>query len=187
MTKSIVNGGLYQHYKGMFYRVRSVCRHSETLEELVYYEALYKNDLGTLWVRPKEMFLSKLTIDGVERDRFALVDSTPRIEWSDFEKVELRVGTIVEAEVFTEARKPSYKLKIDFGDQIGIKKSSAQITTHYTTEDLIGSQVLAVTNFPEKQIGPIRSQVLTTGFILNDSSVVLLRPTQRVPNGLLLR
>ena len=187
MSNKLVEGGLYQHYKGKYYRVRAVCRHSETLEELVYYEALYKNDLGNLWVRPKEMFMSKIHIDGVERDRFTLIDENPKIEWSDFEKVDLRVGTILEAEDFPEARKPAYKLKIDFGPEVGIKKSSAQITKLYSKEELIGTQILAVCNFPPKQIGPIRSEVLTTGFILEDESVVLLRPTQKVPDGLKLR
>jgi|GEM_PF-28205 len=187
MSRELVIDGLYRHYKGNLYRARGLCRHSETLEELVHYECLYKNDLGGLWVRPKEMFLSKITIDGKEVDRFELIDERPRIEWSDFEKVDLRIGTILEAEDFPEARKPAYKLKIDFGPELGIKKSSAQITTHYTKEELVGTQILAVANFPEKQIGPFRSEVLTTGFVLDDQSVVLIRPTQKVPNGHKLR
>ncbi len=187
MPQPLVIDGLYRHYKGKLYRVRGVARHSETLEELVHYEALYENELGRLWVRPKEMFLGDIEIDGHLRPRFELIDATPRIEWSDFERVELRVGTVLEVEDFPAARKPAYILKIDFGPEMGIKKSSAQITTHYRREDLVGTQVLAVTNFPKKQIGPLLSEVLTTGFVLEDKSVVLVRPTQPVPNGTLLR
>ena len=105
------------------------------------------------------------------------------IGWADFEKVELRVGTIVEAEEFPEARKPAYKLKVDFGDEIGIKKSSAQITDIYDREDLIGRQVLAVVNFPPRQIGPVRSECLVTGFHREDGAVVLVGPDSNVPNG----
>ena len=105
------------------------------------------------------------------------------IGWADFEKVELRVGTIVDVEIFPEARKPAYKLKVDFGDEIGIKKSSAQITDIYDREDLIGRQVLAVVNFPPRQIGPVRSECLITGFHREDGAVVLVRPDSNVPNG----
>ena len=105
------------------------------------------------------------------------------IGWADFEKVELRVGTIVEAEEFPEARKPAYKLKVDFGDEIGIKKSSAQITDIYDRKDLIGRQVLAVVNFPPRQIGPVRSECLVTGFHREDGAVVLVGPDSNVPNG----
>lgn len=105
------------------------------------------------------------------------------IEWSDFEKVELRIGTIIDVEDFPEARKPAYKLKVDFGEEIGIKKSSAQITDIYDKETLIGTQVLAVVNFPPRQIGPIRSQCLVTGFYREDGAVVLARPEFPVPNG----
>jgi len=105
------------------------------------------------------------------------------IEWSDFEKVELRVGTIVEVFDFPEARKPAYKLTIDFGDEIGMRKSSAQITDLYTREELLWRQIVAVVNFPPKQIGPVRSECLVTGFPREDGAVVLARPDSAVPNG----
>lgn len=105
------------------------------------------------------------------------------IEWSDFEAVHLHVGTIVEAEPFPEARKPAYKLTIDFGPEIGTKRSSAQITDLYEPDDLVGRQVLAVTNFPPKQIGPFHSEVLVTGFAREDGTVVLVGPDQPVPDG----
>lgn len=105
------------------------------------------------------------------------------INWADFEKVELRVGTIVDVEDFPEARKPAFKLKVDFGNEIGVKKSSAQITDLYNREDLLGRQVLAVINFPPRQIGPVRSECLVTGFHREDGSVVLAAPESKVPNG----
>ena len=105
------------------------------------------------------------------------------ISWNDFEKVELRIGTILEVEDFPEARKPAYKLKIDFGKEIGIKKSSVQITDLYKKEELKGKQIIGVVNFPPRQIGPFMSEVLTTGFIKEDGKVVIAIPEQKVPNG----
>ena len=105
------------------------------------------------------------------------------ITFEDFEKVSIRVGTIIEVEPFPQARKPAFKLRIDFGPDIGVKNSSAQITTHYTAETLLGRQVAAVVNFPPRQIGPFMSEVLTLGFPNSDGGVVLISPTLHVPNG----
>ena len=107
----------------------------------------------------------------------------PEIEFGDFLKVDIRVGTIVEVEPFPEARKPSLKLKIDFGPAIGVKKSSAQITVHYDAEALVGKQVAAVVNFPPRQIGPFMSEVLTLGFADEAGAIVMFSPDQTVPNG----
>ncbi|NCF24338.1 MAG: tRNA-binding protein [Gammaproteobacteria bacterium] len=106
-----------------------------------------------------------------------------KIRWGDFERVELRAGTIVRAEPFPEARAPAYKLLIDFGPDIGHKKSSAQITDLYTVEELVGKQVVAVVNFPPKQIGPFMSECLVTGFHREENSVVLATVDKDVPNG----
>lgn len=104
------------------------------------------------------------------------------IEWNDFQKVELRVGTIIDVEDFPEAKKPAFILKVDFGDKIGIKKSSAQITDLYDKKTLLGMQVIAVVNFPPKQIGPIMSECLVTGFS-DDGAIVLAVPDKKTPNG----
>jgi tRNA-binding protein len=105
------------------------------------------------------------------------------ISWNDFEKVEMRVGTILEANDFPEARKPAYQLTIDFGVEIGIKKSSAQITKRYSKEELIGKQIIAVVNFPKKQIGKFMSECLVLGSV-NEDEVVLLSSDLKVENGL---
>lgn len=108
------------------------------------------------------------------------------ISWQQFEQVELRSGTIIEVSDFPEARVPAYKIKVDFGPEIGTKKSSAQVTSLYTKEDLLGRQIIGVINFPTKQIGPFRSEFLLTGFYQEDQSVVLAIPERQVKNGLKL-
>ena len=108
----------------------------------------------------------------------------PMITWNDFEKVEMRVGTILEVQDFPKANKPAYQLTIDFGVELGIKKSSAQITKRYTKEDLIGKQIVAVVNFPKKQIADFMSECLVLGSVGEENDIVLLTSDIRVENGL---
>ncbi len=108
------------------------------------------------------------------------------LSWKEFERVELRVGTIVAAEPFPEARKPAYKLTVDFGPALGTRRSSAQITDLYAADELVGKQVLGVVNFPPKQIGPFMSECLVTGLVQDDGSVVLAVPDRPCANGLRL-
>jgi tRNA-binding protein len=105
------------------------------------------------------------------------------ITWQDFEAVALRVGTVLTVEDFPEARQPAYKVTVDFGPEIGIRKTSARITDLYTKEELVGRQVVGVVNFPPKQIGPVRSEFLLTGFYREDGAVVIAVPERPVPNG----
>ncbi len=105
------------------------------------------------------------------------------IEWQDFAKVELRVGRVIEAGVFKEAKKPAYILRVDFGEELGVKKSSAQVTELYSPEDLVGKLVVGVVNFPRKQIGPVMSECLITGFYNADGAVALCIPDKDVPLG----
>lgn len=109
--------------------------------------------------------------------------ATTDLTWAEFERVDLRVGTICEARPFPEARRPAYQLLIDFGPEIGLKKSSAQLTHHYTPASLIGRQVLAVVNFPPRQIGKFRSEVLVTGLADTEGHIVLAAVAGPVPNG----
>jgi tRNA-binding protein len=105
------------------------------------------------------------------------------ITWADFERVELRVGTVVAAEDFPEARKPAYKLTVDFGEEVGVRRSSVQITALYSKEELVGKQVIGIVNFPGKRIGPFLSECLITGFYREDGTVVLAVPDKPVPDG----
>ena len=105
------------------------------------------------------------------------------IQWDDFERVELLAGTIIDVEEFPEARRPAWKLTIDFGPDTGVLRSSAQITEIYTREKLLGQQVMAVVNFPKKQIGPFMSECLVTGMAREDGAIVLVTPMESVPNG----
>lgn len=105
------------------------------------------------------------------------------LSWAQFEQVDIRKGTIIKVEDFPEARKPAWKLRIDFGDEIGIKRSSAQIKDHYTQDELLNKEIMAVVNFPPKQIGPFISECLVLGFYQDDNSVILARPDKTVKNG----
>ena len=110
----------------------------------------------------------------------------PEITWSQFEAVEMRAGTIIEAEDFPQARKPAYIITVDFGEALGVRRTSAQVTTVYRKEDLVGRQVMGVVNFPPKQIGPVRSDFLLVGFYREDGAVVLAVPERPVQNGALV-
>ena len=106
------------------------------------------------------------------------------INWSDFEKIDMRLGTIIAVDDFAKARKPAYKLTIDFGNEIGIKKSSAQITTHYTKDELVNRQIIAVVNFPPKQIADFISECLVLGVYDENNAVILLKPEKNTSNGM---
>lgn len=112
-----------------------------------------------------------------------LEEMSETISWAEFERVEIRVGTIVTAAAFPEARVPAYRLTVDFGPEVGVRQSSARVTDLYSAEELVGKQVIGVCNFPAKQIGPVRSEVLVTGFYREDGAVVLAVPDRPVANG----
>lgn len=105
------------------------------------------------------------------------------ISWDEFEQVELRIGTVLRVEEFPEARNPAYKIWVDFGPEIGERKTSAQVTKLYTPEELVGRQIMGVVNFPVKQIGPMRSEFLLTGFNDENGAIVIAQPEREVPNG----
>ena len=106
------------------------------------------------------------------------------VSWNDFDKIEMRVGTIIEVNDFPKANKPAYQLTIDFGTEIGLRKSSAQITKQYSKEELVGKQIIAVVNFPKKQIADFMSECLVLGSVGNDNDIVLLSSDKPVENGL---
>jgi tRNA-binding protein len=134
-------------------------------------------------VRAGAAVIPACPINGGERSGAMADETTTEITYDDFLRVDIRVGTVIDAQPFPEARKPAIKLWIDFGAAIGVKKTSAQITVHYTPETLIGRQVAAVVNFPPRQIGPFMSEVLTLGFMDEIDAVVLVSPSVPVPNG----
>jgi len=113
-------------------------------------------------------------------------EPAPEITFDDFLKIDIRVGTVIEVVDFPEARKPAYRMRIDFGPDIGIRKTSAQVTAHYDADDLVGRQVAAVVNFPPRQIGPMMSEVLTLGFPDKDGEVILIGLDKKVENGAML-
>ncbi|QDT10803.1 tRNA-binding protein [Stieleria marina] len=111
------------------------------------------------------------------------MNETGIITWQEFQNVDLRAGTVTSVDEFPEARRPAYKITVDFGSEIGVRRTSAQITVNYTKEELIGRQVIGVVNFPPKQIGPMMSEILIVGFYHDDGSVVLAVPDRSIPNG----
>jgi tRNA-binding protein len=139
--------------------------------------ALQSQNYGCKNVLLKGKGSNYLTYEMESNNNFSLL-------WSDFEKVEMRVGTIMAVADFPEARKPAYQLTIDFGHEVGTKKSSAQITKRYKKEDLIGKQIIAVVNFPKKQIGKFHSECLVLGSVGDENDIVLLTSDKEVPNGL---